>query len=114
MRARTSKYRLPGEGSRSAKYLEEQGSVLVQVVEAMQRANREFRIFGVDQQRELYFGGRDGADVDPALGQRLEGPGGDPGMAAHANADDRDFGDIAGPVDAIVADFPLCLGQHVG
>jgi hypothetical protein len=30
----------------------------------------------------------------PLLGQRLEGVGGDAGMAAHADADDRDLGDV--------------------
>ena len=38
----------------------------------MQRADREFRIGGVDQHRKLDLGGGNGADVDIARGQRRE------------------------------------------
>src|SRR6185437_14364803 len=65
---------------------------LVQPVQRMQRAHRQFGIGGIDQHRELDLGGRDGADIDAAFRQRLKRHGGDAGVAAHADADDRDLG----------------------
>src|SRR5215467_834603 len=59
---------------------------------------------GVDQQRELDLGRGDGADVDPAVGERAERLGGDAGVAAHADADDRYLGDIGRAVDPLIAD----------
>jgi hypothetical protein len=39
----------------------------------VQRPNGKLRVGGVDQDGELDLGGRDGADVDALLGERLEG-----------------------------------------
>src|SRR6185436_1360237 len=50
--------------------------LLIQTVDGMQSANREFRVWPVDQDRDLDLGGGDGADVDGAVGERLEGGGG--------------------------------------
>src|SRR5258707_10764884 len=80
---------------------------LVEPVECMQRAHRQFGIGGVDQHRELDLGGGDGADVDIALGQRLESLRRHPGMAAHAAADHRNLGDVGGAVEPRIADFAL-------
>src|ERR1700761_1435529 len=76
---------------------------LVETVERVQRANRQFRVGGIDQYRKLDFRGRDGADVDVARGQRRERLGGDAGMRAHAAADYRDFGDVGRAVDGVRA-----------
>ena len=48
-----------------------------------------------------------------ALGQRLEHLGGDAGMAAHADADDRDLGDVVGAVQPIEADRGPRLLEHL-
>src|SRR5258708_7780630 len=45
-------------------------SSLVEPVERVQRANREFGVGGVDQHRKLDLGGGNGADVDVARRQR--------------------------------------------
>src|SRR5262249_59432638 len=71
-------------------------------------------VLGVDQQRKLDLRGGDGADVDLAVGQRLEGGGGDPGVAAHADAYHRHLGDVGRAVEVVVADRVPRLGQHVG
>src|SRR6202034_1787208 len=63
--------------------------------------------------RELDLGGGDGADVDVAGGECGERPGGDAGMAAHAAADHRDFGDVGGAVEARIADPGLGPGDGV-
>ena len=60
----------------------------------MQRAHRQLGIGRVDQHADLDLGGGDGLDVDALLGQRLEHLCGDAGMAAHADADDRDLGHV--------------------
>src|SRR5689334_921158 len=74
----------------------------------MQSPYRKLGVGGFDQHRYLDFGGRDCPDVDPFLGKRLESVGGDAGMAAHADADDRHLGDVGGPLDDLAAD--CCLG----
>src|SRR5882757_3909534 len=79
----------------------------VEPVERMQRAHREFGIGGVDQHRELDFGGGNGADVDIALEQRLERLGCYAGMAAHAAADHRNLGHVGGAVEPRIADLAL-------
>ena len=66
----------------------------VEPVGGMQRAQRELGVFGRDQHADLDLGGRDHLDVDALVGQRLEHLLGDAGMAAHADADDRDLDDV--------------------
>ena len=82
-------------------------------IQPMQRAHRKLGVGGVDQHRELDLRRGDGADVDAAAGQRLEGVGGDAGVAAHADADHRDLGDVGRAVDVVEADRGLGLVQHV-
>ena len=48
-----------------------------------------------------------------AVGQRLERLGGDAGMAAHADADHRDLGDVGRAVEPVEADRVLGLVEHV-
>ena len=67
----------------------------------------------VDQYRYLDFRRRDGADVDALAGQRLETVGGDAGVAAHADADDRDLGDVGRALHRLVADRAPRLLQHL-
>ena len=60
----------------------------------MQHADRQFGFVFVDQYRDFDFRGGNGLHVDTALGQCLEHRGRDTGVAAHADANDRDFGDL--------------------
>src|SRR6266550_3664653 len=78
----------------------------------MQRAHRKLGIGRVDQQRKLDLGSGDGPYVDAALRQGPERLGGDPGVAAHADADHRHFGNVVGPVDPFVADRGPGAGEH--
>src|SRR5262249_27583832 len=79
--------------------------LFVQLIEAVQGAPRQFRVVGVDQQRKLDLGGGNGADVDALLRQRLERLGGDAGVAAHADADHRDLGNVICAVETLVTDL---------
>ena len=63
----------------------------------MQRAQREFNIFFVDQYRGGDFRGLDRLDIDAFFGQCFEHQGGNAGMVAHADADQRNFRDIRWP-----------------
>src|SRR5258706_13832697 len=78
---------------------------LVQLVEVMQRPHRELGVLGVDQEREFDLGGGDGADVDLAIGQRLERPRRDAGVAAHADYDHRYLGAAGRAVEPLIADL---------
>ena len=80
----------------------------------MQRPQGEFSIFGRYQDADLDLGCRNHLDVDALVGQRLKHLLGDPGMAAHADADDRDLDDIrigleCGETDRV---FPLLQHGH--
>ena len=86
---------------------------LVQPVERVQRAHREFGVGGIDQHRKLDLGGGDGADVDVARGEGGERLRRDAGMAAHAAADHRDLGDVGGAVEPRIADPGLGRGDGV-
>src|SRR5665647_1917532 len=88
-------------------------SRLIEPVERVQRAHREFGIGGVDQHRKLDFGGGYGADVDVARGKGGKRLGGDTGMAAHAAADDGDFGDVGGAVEPRITDPGLGAGDGI-
>ncbi len=48
----------------------------------------------IDQDADLDLAGRDHLQVDAGVGERLEHGGGDAGVGAHAQADDRDLGDL--------------------
>src|SRR5208282_6761679 len=89
------------------------GFALVEAVERMQRAHREFGKRRVDQQRKLDLRGGDGADIDGALGERAERLRGDAGVAAHADADDGNLGDVGGAVEPGVTDGLLGLGDDI-
>src|SRR5664279_3372578 len=78
----------------------------------MQSPYRKLGVGGVDQYRYLDFRRRDGPDVDALGGQGLEAVGGDPGVAAHADADDRDLGDVGRALDRLVADGSAGGFQH--
>ena len=73
----------------------------------MERPDRQLGIGGIDQDGKLDLRGGDRTDVDAALGQRLEGLGSDAGMAAHADPDHRDLGDVGRRVEAFIADLRL-------
>src|SRR5581483_5619850 len=75
----------------------------------VQGAHGEVGLGGLDQHGEFDLRGGDGEDVDLVFGQRLEGPGGDAGVAAHADADDRHLGDVGRPVEPLEADLALGL-----
>src|SRR4030088_364222 len=87
-------------------------SYLIEPVERVQGAYREFGVGGVDQHRKLDLGGGDGADVDIARGQRRERLCRDAGMAAHAAADHGNLRHIGGAVEPRIAD--LALGRRNG
>ena len=59
----------------------------------------------IDQHADLDLAGRDHLDVDAGRGQGLEHRGGDAGVGAHAQADDRDLGDLGVVGDARGADL---------
>ena len=48
----------------------------------------------------------------PLFGERLEGGGGDAGVAAHADADDRDLRHAGLALQHVEADRVLDLGEH--
>ena len=54
----------------------------------------------IDQHADLDLAGRDHLDVDARRGQGLEHRGGHAGVGAHAQADDRDLGDLGVVGDA--------------
>src|SRR5665647_1209781 len=88
---------------------------LIQPVQRVQRAYRHIRLISVDQDGEFNFGRGDGENIDLLLGQRLERLGGDAGMAAHADADDRDLGDVGRAIHPLKADRGLgLLDGHPG
>src|SRR4029077_12839288 len=88
--------------------------LFIQIIQAVQGAHRQLGGVGVDQERELDLRGGDGADVDAVLGQRLEGLGGDAGVAAHADPDHRHLGDVGGAVPALEADLGAGAVEHAG
>src|ERR1700689_2895301 len=88
------------------------GAGPIEAVERMQRAHGELGKGGVNQKRKLDLRGSNGADIDGALGQGAEGFRRHAGMAAHADADNRNLGDIGGAVEALEADRFLRLGDH--
>ncbi len=57
--------------------------------------DRKLGVGRIDQHREFDLRRGDGADVDAAGGQRLEGLGRDAGVAAHADADHRHLRHVA-------------------
>src|SRR5256885_1208717 len=59
------------------------------------------------QHRDFDLRGRDGEDVDPAFGQRLEHLGHDSGVGAHADADRADLHHVGVGDDGVEADRAL-------
>src|SRR5689334_12806484 len=59
----------------------------VQLIGGVQRAHREFGVFGRHQHADLDLGGRDHLDVYPLAGEGLEHLERHAGMAAHADTD---------------------------
>jgi hypothetical protein len=84
----------------------------IQPIGGVQHAHGQFGLVLVDQHRNLDLAGRDRLDVDPAIGQRLEHRRGNAGVAAHADADDADLGDLAVGDHAEIADRVLALFQQ--
>src|SRR5579885_129551 len=66
----------------------------VKAVGGVQAAYGELGVLLGDQHADLDLRGGDHLDVDSLLGQGVEHALGDAGMAAHADADDRDLDDI--------------------
>ncbi len=58
--------------------------------------------------------GVDQGDVDAALGQGAEHPGGDAGVGAHAHAQDRELGELRLDRDLARPDAPRGLGGSPG
>src|SRR3546814_645571 len=85
----------------------------VQAIGRVQDADGKLGIFLRDQHRHLYLGGGDRKDVDAARRQRLEHGGRDARMAAHPDADDRDFRDIVVGRKPLEPNRGLRLFQHV-
>src|SRR5262245_19103128 len=84
-------------------------SRLIKPVKRVQGADCKIRLRGFDQDGELYLRRGDGEDIDLLGGQGLEGLGGNAGMAAHADANDRDFGNVGRPIQPLIADCILGL-----
>src|SRR4051794_38250303 len=89
----------------------------------MQGAYGKFGVGSLDQDGDLDLGGGDGADVDTARRKGLEAGGGNARVAAHADADHRDLGDVhggldladdLGPVDDVAGALELGLGHREG
>src|SRR5262249_31741022 len=85
----------------------------IESIQRMQRAHCEFGESSVNQKRKLYLGGGNSANIDGSLGQSLERLRRDAGMAAHADADHRNLGDIGGAVEPGVTDRTLGFGDHI-
>src|SRR5215475_14698082 len=82
---------------------------LVQTVERVQGAHRQVGLISLDQHREFDLGCGDGENIDFLLRKSLEGLCRDAGMAAHADADNRDLGDVGRSVKPFEADCTLRL-----
>src|SRR3569832_2390762 len=70
----------------------------------MQGTHREFHVFVLDHHRDLDFRGGDHLQVDVFLRQGFEHLACDAHVRAHADADDRDLGDL------VVAGDLACAG----
>src|SRR5712671_19449 len=79
----------------------------------MQGPDRQFRVGGIDQQRKLDLRGRDSANIYAAVSERPKGLGGNAGVAAHSNPDDRDFRDVGCAIEALVADLRPRVGYRL-
>src|SRR6266545_6001137 len=66
----------------------------VQLIGCVQGADRELGVFGRHQDADLDLGGRDHLDVYPLGGKGLAHLERHAGVAAHADADHRDLGDV--------------------
>src|SRR5437588_8051632 len=82
------------------------GLLLVQPERGVQRAHRQLGVLLVDQAAHLDLAGGDDPDVHAFVGQHLEHLGRDAGVVAHADADDRDLGDVVLDLDLAGADLP--------
>ena len=67
---------------------------LVQPKRIVQGLHSKFHVFAVDQDRDLDLGCGDDFDIHVLGRQRLEHGGGNACVTAHADAHDRNFGDI--------------------
>ena len=81
-------------GVKNDRIAAENRRLLVQLVERMQRTHGQLGVIGIDQQGKLDLRRRNCTNVDPFFCQSLEGLGGDAGVAAHADADNRDLRDV--------------------
>src|SRR5262249_38070679 len=79
----------------------------------MQGSDRQFRVGRIDEQRELDFRGGDSANMYAAVSERPKGFCRDAGVAAHANPDDRNFGDVGCAVKTLVANLRSCTGYRL-
>src|SRR5579871_1269970 len=79
----------------------------------MQSPYRKLGMGGVDQNGDFDLGGRNRADIDALVGERLEGARRHPGMRPHADADDRDLADVGRPFHRLEPDRRLRLLQRL-
>src|ERR1700712_938066 len=87
------------------------GSDDIEAVGGMQRTNGQFGIFGRDQHADLDLTGGNHLDVDRLVRQSAEHGVGDAGMAAHADPDDADLGNVRIFQQFGVIDLRLDAGQ---
>src|SRR5271165_1353599 len=66
----------------------------IEAIGGVQRAHRQFRVFRGNQHADLDLAGGDHLNVDRLVGQRAEHGVGHAGVAAHADPDHADFGDV--------------------
>src|SRR5262245_52431578 len=74
-------------------------SVFAQLVQGVERSHRKLGVGSVDQDANLYLRRGYGENVDPFLAQGLEHLCRDAGVAAHADADHGNLGNVAGALD---------------
>src|SRR5215475_14646745 len=80
------------------------GLRLVQTVERVEGTHCQVGLIGLDQNREFDLGCGDGEDIDFLLRKSLEGLRRDTRMTAHADADNRDLGNVGRSIEPFEAD----------
>src|SRR6201987_5967295 len=99
MQTASQRQRYDGSGYCAPQRKRGKSGRFVESIQRMQRAHREFGEGGINQKRKFYLGGGDSANIDGPLSQGLECFGRHAGMAAHANADHGNLGDVGGAVE---------------
>src|SRR4029078_8091546 len=76
----------------------------VQAEQGMQSPHRKLGIGSIDQYADFDLRGRNRLDIDAFFGKGAEHLGGNAGVAAHADADGRDLGDVRGAAQIGITD----------